>query len=97
MANRVQWAAYFLVGVVGLFSELAWGVLSAFFESDSARVSTPALSLLGALVFAFYLRRSAWIYKWSPYYGLGAALVMFRLSRRVGSALRELRRDNECH
>ena len=51
-------------------------VLSPLYEEGIATFTTPFLSFLGVVFFSFYLRKSAWAYRYSPHYAIGTGAVM---------------------
>lgn len=76
MSTRAQWTAFSIAGLIALVSDLAWMILSPFYEEGMAVFTTPFFSLLGVLFFVLYLRKSPWAYRYSPHYGIGTGAVM---------------------
>jgi hypothetical protein len=76
MTSSAQWTAYSIVGVAALACDLVWMALSPLYEEGLSVFITPLLCFVGVVFFSLYLRRSAWAYRYSPYYAIGAGVVM---------------------
>src|SRR5687767_5445041 len=76
MSIRAQWGAFWGAGLVALASDVTWMILSPLYEQGVAAFTTPFLSSLGVVFFAYYLRKSAWAYRYSPHYAIGTGTVM---------------------
>ncbi|MCA9233562.1 MAG: hypothetical protein KDA57_23180 [Planctomycetales bacterium] len=75
MTPEHQWFAFRVVAILGLLGEFSWAVLSLSYEEGSFGFAFWA-SLIGVAYFVCYVRKIAWAYKYSPYYGFGTGSVM---------------------
>src|SRR5687767_10939131 len=76
MTTSTQWRAHWITGFVALVCDLAWMVLSPFYEKGASVFVTPLLCLLGVAFFFQYLRKNPWAYRYSPHYAIGTGAVM---------------------